>query len=345
MRKRGFTLIELLVVIAIIAILIALLLPAVQQAREAARRTQCKNNLKQLGLALHNYHDVYSVFPMSTNADGSLDAGDTPLALGLRLMNHRGWLGVLPYIEQSTMYGALNLSLPTGSYNRAGSPTIPAPQGDPFTNGNGRIVSTALPAFQCPSDPGATHWRGASVNYDISAAAAAAQMYGALSNYDFSVERYSNSMTQWVRRGTIVATVFGIPNTRTRRMFGLHSNSTMRDIADGTSNVAMIIEGTREVKNGVGATWGFAKWVSNGIDLGSDKINFWPCCPWWTTTPPDSDVKPGRTRNWGAAGSNHTGGCQITLADGSVRFISENIDDRVRLYLAYIDDGNPLGEF
>lgn len=335
-RSRGFTLIELLVVIAIIAILIALLLPAVQQAREAARRTQCKNNLKQLGLALHNYHDVFSTFPMSTNSDASLDPGatiDNPTTLNQLLMNHRGWLGVLPYIEQSAMFGQLNLSLPTGSYNRAGS-ALPSTGGDPFTNGNGRHVATALTAFQCPSDPGSTHWRGGGAHYQISAAAQAASMFPALSNYDFSVERYSNAMTLWVKRGKT-----------TRRMFGLQSNSTMRDVADGTSNVAMIIEGTREVKNGVGATWGFSKWVSNGIDLASDRINFWPCCPWWTSPPPDSDVKPGRTRNWGAAGSNHTGGCQITLADGSVRFLSENIDYTIQQRLAFIDDGNTLGEF
>lgn len=330
--RRGFTLIELLVVIAIIAILIALLLPAVQQAREAARRTQCKNNLKQLGLALHNYHDVYSVFPMSTNSDASLDAGDVPNTLGQRLMNHRGWLGVLPYIEQSGMFAALNLSAPTGSYNRAGTAMVAAPLDDPFTNGNGKFVAMALPAFQCPSDSGSTHWRGGSANYQISATAQAAGMFPALSNYDFSVERYSNSMTLWVKRGQT-----------TRRMFGLQSSSNIRDVKDGTSNVAMIIEGTREVKNGVGATWGFSKWVSNGIDLASDKINYWPCCPWWAT--PDSDVKPGKTRNWGAAGSTHTGGCQVCLADGSVRFLSENIDYTTQQRLAYIDDGNVLGEF
>jgi prepilin-type N-terminal cleavage/methylation domain-containing protein/prepilin-type processing-associated H-X9-DG protein len=334
--RRGFTLIELLVVIAIIAILIALLLPAVQQAREAARRTQCKNNLKQLGLALHNYHDVYSVFPMSTNADASLDppsgTNDPPNAFGQNLMNHRGWLGVLPYIEQSAMFGALNMSAPTGSYNRSGATQLPAPLNDPFTNGNGRHVATALAAFQCPSDSNATHWRGGGVHYQVSATAQAAGMFGALSNYDFSVERYSTPMTLWVKRGQA-----------TRRMFGLASNSSMRDVKDGTSNVAMVIEGTREVKNGVGATWGYAKWVSNGIDLASDRINWWACCPWWAT--PDTDVKPGRTRNWGAAGSTHTGGCQVCLADGSVRFLSENMDYTTQQRLAFIDDGNVLGEF
>lgn len=87
-RKRGFTLIELLVVIAIIAILIALLLPAVQQAREAARRTQCKNNLKQIGLAVHNYHDTYNVFPNS-------DVGGTGT-----LSRASAFVSILPYLDQ-----------------------------------------------------------------------------------------------------------------------------------------------------------------------------------------------------------------------------------------------------
>ncbi len=94
-KSRGFTLIELLVVIAIIAILIALLLPAVQQAREAARRTQCKNNLKQIGLAFHNYHDVYNTFPV-----GSREWVGT----GGTSWGQSWWLSMLPYMEQSNIY-------------------------------------------------------------------------------------------------------------------------------------------------------------------------------------------------------------------------------------------------
>src|SRR5690606_28625210 len=104
-RRSGFTLIELLVVIAIIAILIALLLPAVQQAREAARRTQCKNNLKQVGLALHNYHDVFGSF---TYKSGGTDRppSSAPCNLG-NARRRSGWVGLLPYIDQGPLYNQI----------------------------------------------------------------------------------------------------------------------------------------------------------------------------------------------------------------------------------------------
>lgn len=108
-RVRGFTLIELLVVIAIIAILIALLLPAVQQAREAARRTQCKNNLKQLGLALHNYHDVFNTFP----PNGANAPSQGPSCGGRFNQSWLSWSGMamlLPYIEQANIYNQINFS-------------------------------------------------------------------------------------------------------------------------------------------------------------------------------------------------------------------------------------------
>ena len=98
MRRRGFTLIELLVVIAIIAVLIALLLPAVQQAREAARRTQCKNNLKQMGLALHNYHDTYNGFP---NGNIASAAGGWGMSWYMR---------ILPYVDQAPVFNKLTFS-------------------------------------------------------------------------------------------------------------------------------------------------------------------------------------------------------------------------------------------
>lgn len=326
-RKQGFTLIELLVVIAIIAILIALLLPAVQQAREAARRSACKNNMKQIGLALHNYHDQYKVFPYSSSHDASLTAGSPPPA-GQGL-NHRGWIGLLPLLDQAPLYNQFDPLGAAGSYDRGGVGMV----GDPYANGNAAIVSQVLEVLRCPSDDGNPLYTGNSANYRISANAQANGLFGAKTNYDFSVQRYSSSMSTWTNR-----------SKPTRRLFGLHSSSRMRDMRDGSSNTVAVVEGTLEVKNGVSNTWGYTKWVGNGIDLAaSEGINFWTCCPWWSN--PDSNSNSGSTRNWGAPGSTHTGGCHVVLGDGSVQFLSENIDNTVRLRLAYIADGQPVGNF
>lgn len=129
-RSRGFTLIELLVVIAIIAILIALLLPAVQQAREAARRTQCKNNLKQLALALHNYHSAHSAFPNQ--------AGDS-------LYGYSALAQILPYIDQGNLHSEFDFSQPL----QVGLPWAPAV--NPVM---ADIVRRPLPALLCPSESG-----------------------------------------------------------------------------------------------------------------------------------------------------------------------------------------------
>ena len=327
LRRRGFTLIELLVVIAIIAILIALLLPAVQQAREAARRTQCKNNLKQIGLALHNYHDAFGLFPYSTSADGSLTASGAPIPFA-NVLNHRGWMFLLPYFDQAPLYNTINFSLPTGSYVRGSGALV----GGGVPAVNAKAVSTVLPMLLCPSDDGNPRYTGGTVNYVIDGAQR--QFQGAKTSYDFSVWRYSSWMRMW-------AVLKNRPDTR---LFGLDSASRIRDVKDGTSNTVAVCEGTLEVKNGVANTWGYSKWVGNGIDLAaSEGINFWRCCPW--RTPPDADNRAGSTRNWGAPGSVHTGGMHVLMADGSVHFISENIDDRTRRNLAFINDSNPIGEF
>lgn len=138
--RRGFTLIELLVVIAIIAVLIALLLPAVQSAREAARRIQCVNNLKQIGLAAHTYHDANLVFPMGGTKNDRKD----PVGGGVAYAIWRGWgaLGsTLAYIDQSPLYNNINFAFADEWHDAASHPM------------NSTIVSTVISSYMCPSDP------------------------------------------------------------------------------------------------------------------------------------------------------------------------------------------------
>ncbi|MDQ3331057.1 MAG: DUF1559 domain-containing protein, partial [Planctomycetota bacterium] len=140
-RRLGFTLIELLVVIAIIAVLIALLLPAVQQAREAARRSQCLNNLKQIGLALHNYHDTHLAFP-----PGWIGADQVTGAHDVEGMNGFGWgTMVLPYVEQNNLYQQFRFPLSIVD-DVVGPPT------------NKSLLATKIPVFECPSDPHENTW-------------------------------------------------------------------------------------------------------------------------------------------------------------------------------------------
>ncbi len=331
-RRRGFTLIELLVVIAIIAILVALLLPAVQQAREAARRSSCKNNLKQIGLALHNYHDTYNVFPYSAAADGSVTAGggQTTTTTGFTL-NARGWVGLLPYLEQAPLFEQFDPQAPSGSYVRSGA----APLLSPITSAspNAAVVSKSIPTLTCPSDDGNPHYTGDNPAYRVYAGANSNGHPGAKTSYGMSVSRYSSWRQLWINE----------PKT-TRKVFGISSRCRFRDITDGTSNTVAICETTFDVKNGVAPTWGYTKWVGGGVDFTYPRgINFWPCCSWWS--PPFTNTTRNSLGDWSAPGSTHPGGMQVCLADGSVRFISENIDNTTRFNLAYIADGKVLGEF
>lgn len=148
-KRSGFTLIELLVVIAIIAILIALLLPAVQQAREAARRTQCRNNFKQIGLALHNYHDTHGVLPPALISSGRCtDANECPTTRPV--LNTTGWVLLLPYIDQSPLYNQYNFNVSSSMSSPNGRPQA----GNVTTSTtNQPVYSQLIAAFNCPSDP------------------------------------------------------------------------------------------------------------------------------------------------------------------------------------------------
>ncbi|WP_417735825.1 DUF1559 domain-containing protein [Rosistilla oblonga] len=329
--RSGFTLVELLVVIAIIGILVGLLLPAVQAAREAARRMSCSNNMKQIGLALHNYHDTHRVFPYSVSASGAVTSGSAiPAANGV--LNHRGWMLLLPFIELQNLQDQIDMNLPTGSYDRNGV-GLAGPAPGAAGNANDIVVSTAIDAFLCPSDPNPTNYSTAtSTSYSISAGNT--DLLGAFTNYDFSVRRTSSTVEKWSR-----------DSFATKRMFGNDESSRMRDITDGTSNTAAVCETLRATIDGVSQTWGYVKWVGHGVDLAYSRgINDNECCG-WDSTPYARASRPSQLGEWSTVGSTHPGGAQVTFADGSVHFLSDTTNQIVLNNIAYVSDGNPLGEY
>ena len=301
-RSAGFTLIELLVVIAIIAVLIALLLPAVQQAREAARRSQCKNNLKQLGLAMHNYHDTFGTFPM-----GVTGYQDSPS--GNRLCFFQS---ILPYVEQSTLYNQLNMNATSWSNTTAHTAFA-------LTN---PIIFTKIAVFMCPSDPGGG-------NLGVTPAPR-----GFHSNY---LPVQGNN-------------VFTVPGVRsTNGLFYTISSTRIRDITDGTTNTAMMGEIINSPDDAVAIQRRGQVWESYD---GNTLIS--------TLYPPNttvSDVVPtGCASSLRApcttsgnpilsARSFHTGGAHVTLADGSVKFVSENISTVVWNNVGARNDGNVIGDW
>lgn len=327
-RRSGFTLIELLVVIAIIAVLIALLLPAVQQAREAARRTQCKNNLKQIGLALHNYHDQHGVFPFSVANIGSAATATNPPPTNQYnvVTNTTGWVMLLPMFDQGPLYNQFNFAWATSTRNPNGA-TLAGGTTNALVNA--ALSTTKIPGLFCPSDDGPQTYTSVSTSYGCGVANSAKSSYG------FSVSS-ANPTTQWA-----------LEAIDSRRMFGLNSFARIRDIKDGTSNTVAIVETTLDVDDGVTQNWACSAHVGNGINLDAPNsagvINQFTCCTW--RSPAMAQRRIGRLGEWGEPGSTHTGGLQILLADGGVRFLSENIDRTTQQRLSRINDGNPLGEF
>ena len=310
LRRRAFTLIELLVVIAIIAILIALLLPAVQQAREAARRTSCKNNIKQMGLALHNYHDSMSVFPPGEihGIGQASGAGFTPADA----KNLNGLVMLLPYIDQAPLYNTLNFSQPFGKYNSGSAPvnTIVAP------NLNAKTVKLA--ALLCPSDNGAQFISDDATYYGCGTTGVSYK-----SSYGLSVDS-THLQSMWAPKGKTVKTAFGG-----------NSASNLRDFTDGASNTVLMGEMVFDCYSGRISPWACVQHAGTGVDVAVGSINRW--LPRATFGMVDS-----YGQNFSSA---HAGGAHVLLGDGAVRFVSENTNRTTLTNLAYIADGNVLGEF
>ncbi|REK30546.1 MAG: DUF1559 domain-containing protein [Planctomycetota bacterium] len=316
--RRGFTLIELLVVIAIIAILIALLLPAVQQAREAARRTRCKNNMKQLGLALHNYHDAHLVFPYGEmNGIGQVGVNE-------RLRNQNGLVMLLPYIDETALYNTLNFSLPFGDYEGGAAPTVIT------TLDPAHIIAkeTQIDTFTCPSD--ATQPFVIDGNH-----------YGCFNNTAGKGRSYKSSYHYSVA-GTHYTAPWENFGYRTRTMFGGNSQCRIRDISDGTTNSIAMCETVFDCYSGRISPWFCVQHAGTGVDVryGINRMgpHFDP--------PPGVAANPGQLRRYSQnASSAHEGGCHVLLGDGSVRFLSESSDVTLLRNLAYIADGNVVSEF
>jgi prepilin-type N-terminal cleavage/methylation domain-containing protein len=321
--ERGFTIIELLVVIAVISLLIALLLPAVQSAREAARRMQCANNLKQLGLALHNYHDSFSRLPAAGRGYGMCPG----MPAGGQVKNSNGLVSILPQLEQKNLYSQFDHNQAFSNHNWRSSGSV---IGNAATNGNAALSEQVLPVFTCPSDnnsPGSRPLVGFFYG-------PAQGFTGAATNYDFVT-----SHLEYVLPCNSYSTM---PD---RRMFGEESATRFADVTDGLSNIFMLGETTKWHENGAAFAWAYRAHVMTGIDphasIEDAGINLWHM-PWihpmWQN-PPYTPVR-GHVRTWwSAAASLHPGGCQFALGDGAVRFVSESIDKRTLNNLTRMSDG------
>ncbi len=312
--QRGFTLIELLVVIAIIAILIALLLPAVQQAREAARRSQCKNNLKQIGLALHNYHDVHNLFPPSH-------------------IELNGWTGntlMLPQLEQATLYNALKVN---GPANFADADAL-------------ALMRRPLSVFRCPSSADANPTQNTKV--PVYMAGGTTAYYIAVSNY------LPVSGTRDIRCWS--------SKTEQNGVFFPNANTGFRDITDGSSNTFAYAEKT-SVGLHDGGVWAAVDSRANPSSVSGTTRPIHYCGLWGYEALRINTIHTlnaysgwalinGQVSRGVGPSSQHTGGAHVLMADGAVRFISENIDASrnstpMSTYqkLGSRNDGEAVGEF
>ncbi len=316
LKRRGFTLIELLVVIAIIAILVALLLPAVQQAREAARRSSCKNNLKQIGLALHNYHDVHSVFPPAVIHAG-LDDCQEFMPQGGQILNHTCYQMLLPFLEQGSLYDLYNFSLPSGTGRHSGcEATIGSYTITSATTRQFNIVNSQIPVFRCPSDPGADVGTGS-----------AGGTYDSLGAYrtSYGVVAHTNG-AGW--SGT-----WRSATSSSKGALGPNGSAKMRDLVDGTSNTMIFIE-TPLIKTSTsyGPFWNNASWT---FFIQPGNASYALNVPYNSSSP--------LSYAWGS-GSFHTGGGQMVMGDGSVRFLSENANLATVQALISVNGGEVIGE-
>ncbi len=310
-RTGGFTLVELLVVIAIIGVMVGLLLPAVQSAREAARRMSCSNNLKQMGLAIHNYHDSYNTFPIGSNQynhNGMVDG-----------RGFMGWaIAILPNIEQQNLYERYN------------------PLVDSLSSQNQVVRETSIPTYNCPSD----------INIGQlltpESGTCCSRVY-ATSSYR-GVSGRSAGAAYWDD-----ANHFGATNPQDKGVFPAlaQRGRPMRfaDIIDGTSNTLAIGEGQTKTRPTRGTFWAhtYTSYALGSITVGypvpSFGITDYELC---RTTAANLGVSDNACKRF--FGSQHPGGVQFARVDGSVSFISSTIDQVVLGALATAAGGEVFAQ-
>jgi prepilin-type N-terminal cleavage/methylation domain-containing protein len=290
--RIGFTLVELLVVIAIIGVLVALLLPAVQQAREAARRMQCSNNLKQIGLALHNYHDTHNAFPPSVIKEMLQDAGGN--------QNSLVWSGlILPQIEQNALWDQIQGKGFGLIWNDGGV--------------NQLVLQTRLTAFECPSSPDSSEpWTDEGIanrprgNYGCVLSGTVG--YNAAPPMNNAHGTPNSENKHHMDDG-------GMAHPRHNGPFMMQNRSTrFADIVDGTSNTAFIGERYRR-------RIGNRNYIYIGTPRGQDEH-----ARWGGSTGIQLNSLDQGTTGFAGFHSAHPGGALFALGDGSTRFLPENMD-------------------
>jgi prepilin-type N-terminal cleavage/methylation domain-containing protein len=326
--RSGFTLIELLVVIAIIGVLVSLLLPAVQSAREAARRSQCSNNLKQLGIALHNYHDAVGAFPSSFWRATPQYQGDPA---GAR-WGH-SWIEMtLPYMEQTPIYNAINFSV-----GISGGP------GNVHAAMNHTALMTVISVLMCPSDPAPNMARtgrwdtGVGFNFTNRSALSTGPK---LSYFGCFGDNHPDHVDYFPFRSlpTSRNNGFGEGNTHTGIMNRSGGTTSMRDVTDGTSNTFAVGESLFE-------TCRWFTWPNpNGTTAGTaTPINYKVT----KITEADGNADDLRDHsNWRVGfgfRSQHPGIVQFLFVDGSVRSIKESINRDVYRWLSTRSQGELIG--
>ncbi|ODA33555.1 DUF1559 domain-containing protein [Planctopirus hydrillae] len=370
-KKSGFTLIELLVVIAIIAILIALLLPAVQQAREAARRTQCRNNLKQLGLAMHNYLDVHGTTPVHQYRAASEWGG------GGFAGNKSWYCGILPYIDQAPLYNQIDFSRAT-NYGSLGS----------LTTATDQAARTKIPAFLCPSESrvcvSAPDYNIPTGNFSYLANGGHPRNVILPNQTPLTSGAALPKSTGIISMSRMTPGGPGLLNCQNGSQLSSNDSVRLRDVTDGTSNTAMLSESlVADSNNHTDRRRNLSYTSSAGsiqslnapirtlvVDGLATATNWAAWTPYkghsWLHTdawqkhvyahvfPPNTVNIAGYNTDWfrcaegdGAItpSSEHTGGVHVAMMDGSVRFISNNIDLDTWWALGTKSTGETVGEY